>query len=741
MYSLFGLERNSGGWWYSGVRAALVLGAVIILVTVSALLLSFLQLPPFDQFEGIPLFLVYALATEMLGMLSLVAYSFAKMFQHRKGSRLQQRMVWLITLLIASPVTVVSVFSILFLDLGFESWFSKEIKTALEESQNVAESYLEEHRQSLSRDMLGIARDFDQTIGYRNVSEAEIQRFLASITDTRNINQALIFAISPSGSSRIIARAGITAMLEMDPVRAHDLKRAAQGELVLILGKNTDQARGLIRLRGGNNLYLYAGRYLSSLVVRQTAVVQGAVRNFTILENQLQELKISFIIVFAAFSLLCVLISVYLSVTFARSIAQPISTLTQAARKIEQGELEVRVDTRHLPQDETAELSGAFNSMAQGLQQSQSALIAANSDIARRQDYTDNILRSVSTGIVGLDQHGKVLSMNHRACAILDCPENSKTFDIMTFLPEIADVIHTPQRVPDSGVWQTQTHIDLSSEQSRAVLIRIVQIQGDTEAQLLLSIDDITELENAQRLAAWSEVAKRIAHEIRNPLTPIRLATERLRRKYPPMLERLASAENEITAEDSAALVKSTDTILRQGDNIALMVKEFSDFARMPKARFSAEDLSEICREAAFIEQNRSSSISLETELSEENVLWSCDRHQILQVLINLLKNAAESIAEAQPPQKNGRIILTLQDKNEEICLEIRDNGPGWPAEARDKLFDPYNTSRESGTGLGLAIVQRVVHEHRGTCQLLDAEGGGAIVVMRFRREAEIKQE
>ena len=736
MYSLFGLEKNPGIWWRSGIRAALVLGAGIVLATVVALLLSFLQMPPFDHFEGIPLFLVYALAIEIFAMLSLIAYSFAKMFQSRKGSKLQQRMVWLITLLIASPVTMVSLFSILFLDLGFESWFSKEIKTALEESQNVAESYLEEHRQSLSRDMLGIARDFDQSFNYGNISEAEIQSFLHSVTYTRNINQALIFEIIPSGSSRIIARAGITAVLEMDPVRKQDLERATRGELVLILGKSTDQARGLIRLRGSNNFYLYAGRYLSSLVVQQTEVVQGAVRNFTILENQLQELKIGFIIVFAVFSLLCVLVSIYLSMTFARSIAQPISTLTLAAREIGQGKLNARVDTEHLPQDETAELSAAFNSMAEGLQQSRSDLIAANADIARRQDYTDNILRSVSTGIVGLDHQGRVRSINQRAGEILDCPNEPEHIDILSFLPEISTVVHDPQRIPKTGVWQAQTQVRLSSGQSRSVLIRIAQIQGDSEAQLLLSIDDITELENAQRLAAWSEVAKRIAHEIRNPLTPIRLATERLRRKYPPILERLAGEESGVSVKDSEGLLQSTNTILRQVDSIALMVKEFSDFARMPKARFAEEDLSEICREAVFIEQNRHHGLLVEASLEPHTVFWSCDRRQIVQVLVNLLKNAAEAIAESEQHKNSGRIVLSLQQERAQIRLAITDNGPGWPEENRDKLFDPYNTSRESGSGLGLAIVQRIVHEHHGTCQLLDNPDGGAIVAMTFRHES-----
>ncbi len=741
MSSLFGLEKNTQKWWRSGTRAALVFGGFVLFATIIALLLSFLQLPPFDHFEGIPLFLVYALAVETLGMLCLIGYSFAKMYQSQKGSRLQQRMVWLITMLIASPVAVVSLFSVLFLDLGFESWFSKEIKTALEESQNVAESYLEEHRQSLSRDMLGIARDFDQSFGYGDISEVEVQRFLQSMTYTRNINQALIFDISPSNTSRIVARSGITAVLEMEPVRGNDLKRAEKGELVLILGKDTDQARGLIRLRGSGNLYLYAGRYLSSLVVQQTTVVQGAVRNFTILESQLQDLKVGFIIVFSAFSLLCILISVYFSTTFARSITSPIITLTRATRQVGQGTLSARVETENLPQDETAELSAAFNSMAEGLQQSQADLIAANADIARRQDYTDNILRSVSTGIVGLDQNAKVLSLNQRASEILDCTTEAENVDILALLPEIAVIFREPHRIPNTGTWQSHTQVRLASGQNRTVLIRMAQIQGDRDAQLLLSIDDITELESAQRLAAWSEVAKRIAHEIRNPLTPIRLATERLKRKYPPMFERLAREGSSVSEKDGDALIQSTNTILRQVDNMALMVKEFSDFARMPKARFAEEDLSEICREAVFIEQNRNHSIAVESEVGSSPVVWSCDRRQILQVLVNLLKNAAEAIAESEEHKNSGRIVISVQDNPKEICLKIRDNGPGWPENDRDKLFDPYNTSRESGSGLGLAVVQRIVHEHQGTCGLLDGEDGGAIVTMAFRREAKKEQE
>ncbi|NQY81967.1 MAG: HAMP domain-containing protein [Alphaproteobacteria bacterium] len=741
MFTLFSLEKHPDSWARPGIRLSLLLGSGAIFLTILAIFMAFLRFAPFDQQEGMPFVLVYALVIEMLAMLSLIAYSFAKLYQSRAGSRLQRRMVWLIALLIAGPVMVISVFSVLFLDLGLESWFSSQVKTALEESQNVAESYLEEHRQSLSRDMLGIARNFDQTFQASTIATRDIERFLQVVTQTRNINQALILEILPIGQSTVVARAGFTAVLEMEPVRRKDIARASKGELVLILGKDTDQARGLIKLRGSNNLYLYAGRYVSSKVVKQTAIVNGAVRNFTVLEGQLERLKIGFVAVFALFSVLCILISVFLSIAFARSIAAPISRLTKAAQRIGQGDMAARVATENLPRDETAQLSEAFNTMAEGLQQSQSALIAANADIVRRQDYTENILRSVSTGIVGLDSHAKVLSINQRAREILECTGAPTEIDVLSVLPEIVAVVSDPCRIPRQGVWQNHTSVRLASGQSRTLLIRIVELPGDDETQLLLSIDDITELENAQRLAAWSEVAKRIAHEMRNPLTPIRLATERLRRKYLPLLKKLATETDSVTLRDTEALAQSTMTILRQVDNIALMVKEFSNFSRMPKANFAREDLNEICREATFIEHNRDHQVTVHTEVPDQTVWWACDRRQIVQVLVNLLKNAAEAISESPEHAETGEVTLNLQASADKISLGISDNGPGWPAENREKLFDPYNTMRETGSGFGLAIVLRIVHEHHGECTLRDRAGGGAMVELSFRRDTTPSEE
>lgn len=730
MFALFGLSASPKSWTRLGFRLAFAFVLLLALVNIGAILMVFWRIAPFEQQQGMPIVLVYGLAIEMTLLVVLIAYRFAALYHRSKESRLQKRMIWLFVLLIAAPVAMANIFSISMLNLGLETWISTQVKTALEESEQVADQYLEEHRQSLSRDMLSMARTFALNIPYSTVTKFELQQFLQHITELRNIDQAIIFEVQASGKSTILARSGFTALLEMEPLRESSFERAQAGEVVLILGGNVDQARGLIKLGRGSNLFLYAGRYLSAQVVQQTAVVKGAVRNFSLLEQQLDEIYFGFLAVFILFSSLCIFVSIFFSMAFAQSVASPISRLTLAAQKLGQGDLSVRLDTEDMPRDETGQLSVAFNSMAASLDMTQKALLSANRDIAQSRDYTQSILRNVSTGIVALNTSGGIHSINERAAKILKIQIDESDTNLVEILPQLKEFLSLNAQTRIGSVWQRHVSLEADSRRSRSVLLKAVELSESDDVRYLLSIDDVTELESAQRLAAWSDVAKRIAHEIRNPLTPIRLATERLRRKFVPLLENLSQADTE--SKDAQAFEQSTETILRQVDNIALMVKEFSNFARMPKAVFAPEDLCDICREAVFIEQNREHKVSVGMDIPEQGIIWDCDRRQILQMLVNLLKNAAEAILESPEHCHAGEVMLSLRQEEGRIHLKIRDNGPGWPVENKEKLFDSYNTHREIGTGLGLSVVQRIVHEHLGECLLLDNQDGGAEVELVF---------
>ena len=736
-------------------RGLFYLNVFLIVITILGLFVVFLQWLPTPLNPQLTVYLIYILVIEFLLLSLIIIYRLVRLYTGQGSSKLQQRIVAIMVLLVSAPALVIGVFSMLILDVGLENWIGSRVKTALEESQNIANTYLEEHRQSLGRDMISIARSFDETFLFGNQTAENLENFLRFNTQSRQITQAIIMRITPDQRRQVLARAGFSASLELEPLTQQDISRASRGEIILILNDKVDQARGLVRLRASDNLYLFAGRYVSPKLVEQTAVVKGAVRNFTLLEQQLQELKFGLILTFTLFALLCVIASVYWSLNLARSIAAPIKRLTDAAKIIEQGDLEVKVDHRHLPNDETAQLSAAFNSMAAGL-------LKANQDITMQRDFIEDILRSVSTGIVSLDAQGRVLSINQRATEILAVSENNHEIDIVEFFPEFSSMLSNIERLRPMEIWQRNLNVTLNDGTTRALLVRLSILAGNQpdmpkERGYIVSLDDVTDLENAQRMAAWSEVAKRIAHEIRNPLTPIRLATERLRRKYLPLLQNLYQQNaNMVSERDVRAMHQSTETILRQVDSIANMVREFSDFARIPKANRQPEDIGDICRQAVFIEQNRGHGLHIASDLPAEKIIWPCDRHQMMQLLINLLKNATEAVSESRESkavsESRGKnqdyapnvavhadVLLRLRRDTKSICFEIIDHGPGWPEE-RERLFAPYHTLRKRGTGLGLAMAQRIVFEHQGECALVDTVVDGKRVGATVRLEFPITE-
>jgi two-component system nitrogen regulation sensor histidine kinase NtrY len=442
------------------------------------------------------------------------------------------------------------------------------------------------------------------------------------------------------------------------------------------------------------------------------------------LEVRRSGIQVTFAAIFGVVALLLLLAAVWVGLSFANGLAAPISRLISAADRVRAGDLTARVPEAD-DSDEVDRLSRAFNRMTNQLGSQRAELIAANQQLDQRRRFTEAVIGGVSAGVIGLDAQGRITLPNRQAVTFLDqSPERLVGLPLIGVLPEIGGLLASVAAAPERPA---ETQIDLARDGRRFALLIRVSAQTDDRGinGFVVTFDDITELLAAQRKAAWAEIARRIAHEIKNPLTPIRLSAERLRRKYRAQIE-----------HDPEAFEASTETIVRQVDNIGRLINEFSAFARMPAPVFTSESAGELIRQAVHLQKGARPQIKFETELPAHDVSLYCDARQVAQALTNLLQNAVDSVLERREEEGEtgppGWIMVRLSETRENVLIEVHDNGRGLPEEPLERLTEPYVTTRERGTGLGLAIVKKIMAEHGGDVMLSHRTGGGARVGLAF---------
>jgi len=648
--------------------------------------------------------------------------------QRRKGmagSALHVRMVVMFSLLAVTPAILVTVFAALFLNFGFNSWFSERVRTAVDASQAVAGAYFDEHIQNIRADVLAMANDLNRDQALLTANPRLLARALSNHSVERNLTEASVL----DGSGQIMARSQYSMLsLGVGNMPPGALERADRGELVILTAPNADQVRALVRLERYISAYLLVGRFVDAKVLSNMESVREASQTYLRLEESSGKIQITFVAIFAMVSLLLLLAAVWIGMTLANQMARPISRLIEAADQVSSGDLSQRV----LVDDtigEVGTLSKAFNDMTGRLEQQQDGLMQMNRKLDERRRFTETVLAGVSAGVVGLDGDGRINLPNRTASLLLSTDlENVCGHHLAEIVPEMSEILgeamDRPDRVARSEI--TITRDDQTS--TLIVTIAAEQLEGDVFGYVL-TFDDITELQSAQRKAAWSGVARRIAHEIKNPLTPIQLAAERLKRKYLKQIK-----------DDPDTFVRCTETIIRQVEDLGRMVDEFSSFSRMPQAVLKPENLSEICRQSLFLEQNRSTGITLEQHLPETDIKTLCDSQQVTRVLTNILKNAAESVSERMDGEGEGatpgwiRFRLSQHDspRGPRVRIEVDDNGTGLPQTDLAQLTEPYVTTRAKGTGLGLAIVKKIMEDHGGDLILENRREGGARATLTF---------
>jgi two-component system, NtrC family, nitrogen regulation sensor histidine kinase NtrY len=707
-----GLERK--------LTAALLISALLSgLVTYGALTGSFGVLQ--DRLT-LPLLLVDLILLLLLG--TVLARRLVALWVERRsglaGARLHARMVLLFSLVAVTPTIIVAVFTTLFLNFGVNTWFSDKVSTAVNDSLLVADAYLQEHQQHLGDEALAMAGDLQREGPLLAMNRQQFEQVLSVHSALRQLNEAAVI----DGRRRILANAAFNIMLAFDldlPNWAFD--QARQGQVVILPNPTGDRVRALVQLDPLSDTFLYIGRIVDSKVLAHLDKATSAAKIYQALERQRSGFQITFALVFVVVALLVLFAAIWFALVSASQLVRPIGLLADAAERVRSGDLSVRVAEGRVG-DEIGSLSRAFNRMTSQLDSQRRELTEANAKLDERRRFTELVLSGVSAGVIGLDQDGRIELPNRSACELLGVDLAARAGQKLSdVVPEMAGLLETAMT---TSVRLAEGQIAIERESAaRTLLVRVGTERGEGEGErFVVTFDDVTELLGAQRKAAWADVARRIAHEIKNPLTPIQLSAERLKRKYLRQI-----------VDDRETFTICTDTIVRQVGDIGRLVDEFSAFARMPAPVMRGENIVELCRQALFLQQSAHHKVTYNVEMPDGPLILSCDATQIGRALTNLLQNAADAIegriadGMIDPP---GEIWLSVRELGGRLIVTIEDNGRGLPKSERHRLAEPYVTTRAKGTGLGLAIVKKIMEDHGGNLILDDRPGGGATVKLVF---------
>ncbi|WP_434287005.1 ATP-binding protein [Celeribacter sp. SCSIO 80788] len=631
---------------------------------------------------------------------------------HSEGSRLHLRLSGAFVLLALIPTVMVAVFAVVTVNFGLEGWFSDRVRNVVGSSLEAAKAYETEHRDGLAEDTRALANFIiDRRRNVTILSDGDLRQVL-------NQGQGLIqrglreaYVIDRAGE--IKARGERSYLFNYEKPTEAERARAESGELVLIDDWDSNESRALQRLAAFSDRYLYVTRDVDGKILNLLDETQDSIALYNQLESERGRLLFEFGLLYIGFAIILILAATWLGLWFAERLARPIGRLAGAAQKVGEGDLSVRVPEEE-GQDEIATLGRVFNQMTGQVKVQRDELLERNAQIEHRRRLFDSVLSSVTAGVVGLDAEGRVTLLNRSAQALLNLGERDVTGEALAVVvPEFGplfDLLRSQKR----EVAQEELRLIRSGAQE-SLLVRIAtrrDVEGALEGYVV-AFDDVTDLVSAQRLAAWGDVARRIAHEIKNPLTPIQLSAERILRKFGRGLDEEARAD----------LEQYTQVIVRQTGDLRRIVDEFSKFARMPSPERREHDLVELVKGAVLLQQNAQPNVRITARIEPATALAEVDATMIGQALTNLIKNAGEAIESLEecgiPQGYEPRILVAMQCDDQEAVITVTDNGIGLP-EDRSRLFEPYVTTREKGTGLGLPIVKKIIEEHGGTLTLTD---------------------
>ncbi|HZP18669.1 MAG TPA: PAS domain-containing sensor histidine kinase [Bauldia sp.] len=641
----------------------------------------------------------------------------------RAAARLHIRIVTLFSVIAILPALLLAAVASITLDRGLDTWFSQRTKSIVENSVQIAQAFLAAQVEELHRVVASVKTDIERARPLLLQDVDRFQEYVSQISHTRDLPG--LFLVSGDRSIMAQGDVGSQSLFPPPPPAAIDKAKADPANPVLIPPGPASFMADVQKLANYDDLYVYVVRAVDPKILGYIATTNQSLEEYRGLEAARFNLQIAFGLLFLGVTLVILVSAIWLGISLANRLVSPIRRLIDAAGAVSQGDLEVRVPTKGSDGD-LAALGETFNIMTKQLGAQRRDLISANQDAESRRRFSEAVLAGVTAGVVGIDREARVTIVNRTALRLLGNQSGLLGMRVDDLLPELAPIVasslrdrrpeHRDQITINRGGRQRMLNVRVTSEGTGA------ELQG-----YVITLDDITDLVAAQRSSAWADVARRIAHEIKNPLTPIQLSAERLRRRF-----------GKVITEGKEIFDQCTETIIRQVGDIGRMVDEFSSFARMPKPAFEIGNLSSSIREAVFLIEVAHPDIVFRTVLPEEPLIVRFDTRLMGQVITNLVKNATEAIAALPPAEREktgGLITVAGALTSDSIVVDVIDNGIGLPTENRHRLLEPYMTTREKGTGLGLAIVSKIVEEHGGRVELLDAPevaDGGHGAMMRI---------
>lgn len=673
-----------------------------------------LGLTPIKPEENVVLGALAINSIFVLCLLFIIIFEFTRLFKARSrgkaAARLHIRIVGLFSVVAITPAIIVAVIASITLDVGLDRWFSIRTKAIVNSSLDVAEAYELENARYLNGQVLSMANDLDSSRSLFNLDRNGFIDFFKRQT----VGRGLIAAQLVDAKGGVILEADIEDGVTMPKMPTGTLEDASNGQPALIRSGRTNLVGAVLKLRNISDSYLYVVRALDDEVIRAKGLMEDATIEYNSLEDGRSTLQITFGVLFLGFALILLLSAIWMAIAVADRLVRPIRRLITAADEVAAGDLSINVPV-HASDGDVGSLTMTFNNMISEIRNQRDEVLIAKDQVDERRRFTEAVLTGVSAGVIGIDHNGFITIANRSASIILDKPED----DIIgKKLEDVAPGFTTlfieaglrgrnefrSQVTTTTGGKEHNLDVNITREQS-----------SDGRESYVVTVDDVTDLVVAQRSTAWADVARRIAHEIKNPLTPIQLSAERIRRRF----------GKHIPEDGKEVFDQCTETIIRQVGDIGRMVNEFSSFARMPKPVKTQHDLRNILKDAIFTLEVSRADIRFERDMLEEPMVGEFDARMLGQAFGNLIKNASEAIdAVPEGSERESKRILVhaYESQNgKDFIVDVIDNGNGLPRENRHRLLEPYMTMREKGTGLGLAIVKKIAEDHDGSLELHDA--------------------
>jgi len=628
---------------------------------------------------------------------------------NKKGNKLLKRVVLIFIFISALPVILVGAGALIFLNSSVDSWFNDKVRTAVTQSVSIADAYLNEHQKMIKLEANQISKDIIEKFIELGSDYDGLQIFLSKIAYDKLLSEVILI---DGITGENIALNTLASNINYKNIPREVRIQASTGTAAIVPTNDSSKIAALLKLEPFENIYLYISRYVDSNVVSYTNKAKGAAKEYQRLQDNISKYKDITSVGFIIIALLILLIAIWIGVIFAHNLVNPITNLSDAAHKIADGNYDFDLKDNLAQQNEISELSESFESMSAELQRQRQILLVANKQIDERRKFNQAILQDISAGVAVLDEKLDIIVLNTSARDILNIKGKKYVGKpIADSFPEVAKILDSLERRGDQ-----QQQLKIKRGGKVKILLLKASMLADKNKSYIVTFDDITELEKAQRSSAWQDVARRIAHEIKNPLTPINLSAQRLKRKYAGKVD------------DVDNFNKYADTIINNTDDISRIISEFANFARMPAPKFELFKIINLLKKtvSGFAVNYKDITFNFDAE-AKKDLEISADKGLINQVISNIIKNSIEAFEDYK--QASPQIIIEVEQADNKIVLQFSDNGPGFSDNIMERLAEPYVTTKEKGTGLGLAIVSKIIEDHSGTIEMQNIEQGAKTTI------------